>query len=52
MRARIREALTRTESMSALPWKAKSEAIVEFMIAALHDRSIAWALREIIDRPE
>jgi hypothetical protein len=51
MRTVVRDALVKSSNVSGVVHGPRAEAIVEAMIGNLHDRSIAWALREIIDRP-
>lgn len=50
MRSEIRMAIADTSHITGMRAGDASEALVESMFAKLHDKSIAWALREIIDR--
>jgi hypothetical protein len=48
-RTAIREVLAHSGFITPHP---QAEALVEKLLWKLHDESLAWALREIIDRPE
>lgn len=49
MREALRNAL---RDHSYVPGEPHTEALVERLFAMLHDTSLEWALRKIIDRPE